>query len=332
MNVLAKLKKEWFLVGMVAAIVLASMTSEIGRSGGVIHLDQITGIGVAIVFFLHGLGLSPKAIKAGVTNWRLHIYIQMATFVIYPLLWVIFGEAFLAYMPSALAFGFCYLLVLPSTISSSVAMTSVGKGNVPGAIFNASLSSVLGVFITPLLIQLFMGFEGVQLDLMDSVTSIAKLLLVPMIVGQLLRPYLVSFVDRHKSVVNKVDKYVILLIVYNAFCDSVVNGVWSEFSVGLLATSIAICVVTLVIMVHLIQWGARRVKFALPDEVAAVFCGTKKTLAAGIPMAKVIFGADPTLGMILLPIMLYHPIQIFYCAVLANRYARQNETLKAATN
>lgn len=332
MNVLAKLKKEWFLVGMVVAIVLASMTSEIGRSGGVIHLDQITGIGVAIVFFLHGLGLSPKAIKAGVTNWRLHIYIQMATFVIYPLLWVIFGEAFLAYMPSALAFGFCYLLVLPSTISSSVAMTSVGKGNVPGAIFNASLSSVLGVFITPLLIQLFMGFEGVQLDLMDSVTSIAKLLLVPMIVGQLLRPYLVSFVDRHKSVVNKVDKYVILLIVYNAFCDSVVNGVWSEFSVGLLATSIAICVVTLVIMVHLIQWGARRVKFALPDEVAAVFCGTKKTLAAGIPMAKVIFGADPTLGMILLPIMLYHPIQIFYCAVLANRYARQSETLKAATN
>ncbi|XAW88294.1 bile acid:sodium symporter family protein [Vibrio sp. CDRSL-10 TSBA] len=332
MNVLAKIKKEWFLVGMVVAIVLASMTSEIGRSGGVIHLDQITGIGVAIVFFLHGLGLSPKAIKAGVTNWRLHIYIQMATFVIYPLLWVIFGEAFLAYMPSALAFGFCYLLVLPSTISSSVAMTSVGKGNVPGAIFNASLSSVLGVFITPLLIQLFMGFEGVQLDLMDSVTSIAKLLLVPMIVGQLLRPYLVSFVDRHKSVVNKVDKYVILLIVYNAFCDSVVNGVWSEFSVGLLATSIAICVVTLVIMVHLIQWGARRVKFALPDEVAAVFCGTKKTLAAGIPMAKVIFGADPTLGMILLPIMLYHPIQIFYCAVLANRYARQSETLKAATN
>ncbi|EKO3518442.1 bile acid:sodium symporter [Vibrio fluvialis] len=332
MNVLAKLKKEWFLVGMVVAIALATVTSELGRSGGVIHLDQLTGVGIAIVFFLHGLGLSPQAIKAGLTNWRLHVYIQMATFVVYPILWVIFGEAFLAYMPSALAFGFCYLLVLPSTISSSVAMTSVGKGNVPGAIFNASLSSILGVFITPLLIQLFMGFEGVQLDLLDSVISISKLLLLPMIAGQIMRPYLVAWVDRHKAVVNKVDKYVILLIVYNAFCDSVVNGIWSEFSVGLLATSIIICTVILLVMVHLIQWGARRTKFTLPDEVAAVFCGTKKTLAAGIPMAKVIFGADPSLGMILLPIMLYHPIQIFYCAVLANRYARQSESLKTVTN
>ncbi|ELI5738016.1 bile acid:sodium symporter [Vibrio fluvialis] len=332
MNVLAKLKKEWFLVGMVVAIALATVTSEFGRSGGVIHLDQLTGIGIAIVFFLHGLGLSPQAIKAGLTNWRLHVYIQMATFVVYPTLWVIFGEAFLAYMPSALAFGFCYLLVLPSTISSSVTMTSVGKGNVPGAIFNASLSSILGVFITPLLIQLFMGFEGVQLDLLDSVISISKLLLLPMIAGQIMRPYLVAWVDRHKAVVNKVDKYVILLIVYNAFCDSVVNGIWSEFSVGLLATSIVICTVILLVMVHLIQWGARRTKFTLPDEVAAVFCGTKKTLAAGIPMAKVIFGADPSLGMILLPIMLYHPIQIFYCAVLANRYARQSESLKTVTN
>ncbi|MBO0214826.1 bile acid:sodium symporter [Vibrio sp. Vb2880] len=332
MNVLAKIKKEWFLVGMVVAILLATVTSEFGRSGGMIHLDQLTGVGVAIVFFLHGLGLSPQAIKAGVTNWRLHIYIQIATFVVYPILWVIFGEAFLAYMPAALAFGFCYLLVLPSTISSSVAMTSVGKGNVPGAIFNASLSSILGVFITPLLIQLFMGFEGVQLDLLDSVVSISKLLLLPMIVGQLMRPYLVAWVDRHKAVVNKVDKYVILLIVYNAFCDSVVNGIWSEFSMGLLVSSIAICTVILLFMVHLIQWGARRTKFTLPDEVAAVFCGTKKTLAAGIPMAKVIFGADPSLGMILLPIMLYHPIQIFYCAVLANRYARQSESLKTVTN
>ncbi|MCG6217777.1 bile acid:sodium symporter family protein [Vibrio furnissii] len=332
MNVLAKIKKEWFLVGMVVAILLATVTSEFGRSGGMIHLDQLTGVGVAIVFFLHGLGLSPQAIKAGVTNWRLHIYIQIATFVVYPILWVIFDEAFLAYMPAALAFGFCYLLVLPSTISSSVAMTSVGKGNVPGAIFNASLSSILGVFITPLLIQLFMGFEGVQLDLLDSVISISKLLLLPMIVGQLMRPYLVAWVDRHKAVVNKVDKYVILLIVYNAFCDSVVNGIWSEFSMGLLVSSIAICTVILLFMVHLIQWGARRTKFTLPDEVAAVFCGTKKTLAAGIPMAKVIFGADPSLGMILLPIMLYHPIQIFYCAVLANRYARQSESLKTVTN
>lgn len=325
MYVLEKIKKEWFLLGMVAAIALATVTAEVGRSGGGLHLEKLTGIGVAAVFFLHGLGLSPQAMKAGLTNWRLHIFIQLATFAAYPIIWVVFGVTFLAYMPSALAFGFCYLLVLPSTITSSVAMTSVGKGNVPAAILNASLSSLIGVLMTPLLIQLFMGFEGAELDLMDSVTAIAKLLLVPMIAGQLLRPYLLTWVEKHKSVVSKVDKYVILLIVYNAFCDSVMNGIWSHFSVTLLAASIIVCILILLVMVHLIQWSARRFCFDLPDEVAAVFCGTKKTLAAGIPMAKVIFGTDPSLGMILLPIMLYHPIQIFYCAVLANRYARQSE-------
>jgi len=326
-KIISKLKKEWFLVGMVIAIALATITPELGKSGGLIHLDKLTGIGVAIVFFLHGLGLSPAAIKAGISNWRMHIYIQLATFVAYPLLWVIFGDLLLAYMPAALAFGFCYLFVLPSTISSSVAMTSVGKGNVPGAIFNASLSSILGIFITPLLIQAFMGFEGVQLDLMASIISISKLLLLPMIAGQLARPILLRFAE----IVSKVDKYVILLIVYNAFCDSVANGIWGSFSIEMLITSIIICTLVLLFMVHLIQWGARRSKFELADEVAVVFCATKKTLAAGIPMATVIFGSNPDLGMILLPIMLYHPIQIFYCAILASRYAIQSEQVKASS-
>ncbi|MFA0069867.1 bile acid:sodium symporter [Vibrio breoganii] len=325
MNIVSKLKKEWFLVGMVLAIALATITPDLGKTGGVIHLDKLTGIGVAIVFFLHGLGLVPSAIKAGLSNWRLHLFIQSATFIFYPLLWVIFGDLFLAYMPSALAFGFCYLFVLPSTVSSSVAMTSVGKGNVPGAIFNASLSSIIGVLITPFLIQLFMGFEGAQLNLMDSVISIAKLLLLPMLVGQLARPLLLAFAEKHKAVVNKVDKYVILLIVYNAFCDSVANGIWHTFSIAMLATAIAVCVAVLMVMIHFFQWGARKSAFSHEDEVAAVFCGTKKTLAAGVPMAAVIFGSDPSLGMILLPIMLYHPIQIFYCAVMANRYAKSAE-------
>jgi sodium/bile acid cotransporter 7 len=323
MSIIKKIKKEWFLAGMVIAIGLATVSAPIGQSGGLIHLDQVTGIGIAIVFFLHGLGLSPKAIQAGVSNWKLHVYTQSATYLAYPLLWLLLGKGLLAYLPQALAFGFCYLFVLPSTISSSVTMTSVGKGNVPGAIFNASLSSVLGVFLTPLLIQLFMGLEGVRLDMMASVISIAKLLLLPMIVGQLLRPFLFAWTERHKAVVGKVDKLVIILIVYNAFCDSVANGIWHNFSLATLAGAFVLCCVVLLVMVHLIQWGARRVGFVLSDEVAAVFCGTKKTLAAGVPMAKVIFGADPNLGMLLLPIMLYHPIQIFYCAILANRYARQ---------
>ncbi|ANO34407.1 bile acid:sodium symporter [Vibrio breoganii] len=322
MQIIKKIKKEWFLVGMVMAIVLAVLTPDLGKTGGTLHLDSVTVLGIALVFFLHGLGLSPKVIVEGLSNWKLHLYVQGATFVVYPLLWVVFGQGFLAYMPAALAFGFCYLFVLPSTISSSVAMTAIGKGNLPGAIFNASLSSILGVFITPLLIQVFMGMEGAELNLMDSVISISKMLLLPMILGQIMRPWLLEWTQKHKAVVNKLDKYVILLIVYSAFCDSIDHGIWSDFSPTLLLISALICLIVLMVMVHGIQWGARKVGFTHQDEVAAVFCGTKKTLAAGIPMAKVIFAHDPNLGMILLPIMLYHPIQIFYCAVLANRYAK----------
>ncbi|MGO1296312.1 MAG: bile acid:sodium symporter family protein [Vibrio sp.] len=321
MKVLEKIKKEWFILGMMLAIALAIITPHIGKTDGVLRLDIVTSVGIALVFFLHGLGLSPQAIKAGLSNWKLHIYVQLATFAVYPLLWVIFGNQFLAFMPAPLAFGFCYLFSLPSTVSSSVTMTSVGKGNVPGAIFNASLSSIIGVFITPALIEAFMGLQGAQMNFWEAVLDIGKLLLVPMVAGQILRPYLVAWTTRHKAVVGKLDKYVIILIVYNAFCDSVINGIWTQFSTRLLLLSIAICIVVLLIMVHSIQWGARLSGFDLPDEVAAVFCGTKKTLAAGIPMAKVIFGSDPNLGMLLLPIMLYHPLQIFYCAMIANRYA-----------
>ncbi|MBD1575193.1 bile acid:sodium symporter [Vibrio sp. S11_S32] len=331
MNMIKAIKKEWFLVAMVVAMALATVIPNVGRSGGLLHLDQVTGIGIAIVFFLHGIGLSPQALKDGVNNWRLHLFIQCATFVVYPLLWVIFGHGMQSIMPAALAFGFCFLFVLPSTISSSVAMTAIGKGNMPGAIFNASLSSILGVFITPFLIQYFMGLAGGAINIMDSITSISKLLLLPMVLGQLLRPLLFSFIEKHKNIVGKQDKYVILLIVFNAFSDSIAEGIWHSFSVDDLLLSVVICLVVLLFIVNFMRWSANKIGFNHADEVAAVFCGSKKTLAAGIPMAKVIFGADPRLGMILLPIMIYHPLQIFYCAILASRYQKHALALEQQT-
>ncbi len=327
MGLVNLIKKEWFLAGMLLAILLAIGLPELGKSAGYLHLEHITGLGVAVVFFLHGLGLSPSAIKSGISNWRLHLFVQLTTFAAYPLLWLLFGPLFVKAMPAALALGFCYLFMLPGTISSSVAMTSIGKGNVPGAIFNASLSSVLGVVLTPLLVQLFMEVQGAELDLLASIRSIAVLLLLPMLLGQMSRPLLLGWSQKHKQVVNKIDKCVILLIVYHAFCDSVANGIWQSFSPLLLASSIALCFLILVVMVALIQWGAKQCQFDFADQVAAVFCGSKKTLAAGVPMANVIFAQDPALGMILLPIMLYHPIQIVYCAVLANRYANQQKAM-----
>ncbi len=322
-KVLKYFKKEWFLGGMLIAVALAASIPSVGQSGGLLHLDKLTTFGIALIFFLHGVWLAPKAIKEGVSNWKLHLFIQSATFVAYPLLWLVFGSTLQTIMPEALAFGFCYLLVLPSTISSSVAMTSVAKGNVPGAIFNASLSSLLGVVITPLLIQFFMGMEGVKMDVLGTVVSIASLLLLPMVIGQLLRPILLDWFEPHKAVINKIDKWVILLIVFNAFSDSVANGIWADFALSTLILTLMLTVMILLVVVHSIQWLARRMGFDREDEIAAVFCGSKKTLAAGVPMAKVIFGANPMIGMLLLPIMFYHQVQIFYCAILASRYAAQ---------
>nr|WP_193001588.1 bile acid:sodium symporter family protein [Vibrio litoralis] len=323
LNLVAAFKKEWFLVAMVISMLLATIIPDVGRSQGSLHLDQVTAFGIAIVFFLHGIGLSPQSLKAGMSNWRLHLFIQSATFILYPLLWVVFGQGLLAVMPSALALGFCFLFVLPSTISSSVAMTAIGRGNMPGAIFNASLSSILGILITPLLIQVFMGLEGAKIDVMESVTSISTMLLLPMVLGQLLRPFLLASFEKHKNIVGKLDKYVILLIVFNAFSDSVAEGIWHSFSIEYVIMSVVICGLVLFFVVNLMVKSAGWLGFDHADEVAAVFCGSKKTLAAGVPMAKVIFSADPRLGMILLPIMIYHPLQIFYCAVLANRYQKK---------
>lgn len=325
------LAKQWFMVGLVLSISLAALLPGPGHSGGLLHLDAVTKWGIGLIFFLHGCGLSPSDIRRGLGNWRLHIFVQLTTFVLYPLLWLPLSQLLPAVMPQALAFGFCFLLVLPSTISSSVAMTSIARGNIPGAIFNASFSNLAGIFITPLLVSWFIGASSTgHIEVMQTIIDIAQMLLLPMVLGQLMRPVLIKWTTAHKKIVNKIDKLVILLIVYNAFSDSVEKGIW-QGALWPILISVAICVVILFAIVFLLRRVAKKLHFPVEDEIAAVFCGTKKTLAAGVPMAKVIFGNDPQLGMLLLPIMLYHPMQIFYCAILANQYAKRSEPTPSAS-
>ncbi|MBF9001500.1 bile acid:sodium symporter family protein [Vibrio nitrifigilis] len=321
---LARLRQEWFLFGMVCAIVVSSVLPNLGKSDGWLHLDQLTQFGIALIFFLHGINLSPQKMREGMSNWRLHLLIQVTTFAIYPLIWVVFSHGFNLLFPPALALGFCYLFALPSTVSSSVAMTSLAKGNVPGAIFNASFSSVLGVILTPLIIEQFSTFSGQSIPITNTIISVTKIILIPMIMGQLSRPLLLPILKHYSNITNKVDKWVIISIVLNAFSDSVIEQIWSGFSIKQLFLSIVICLIVLYSITHFIKIMAHIFKFQIDDEIASVFCGTKKTLAAGIPMAKIIFIANPNLGMILLPIMLYHPIQLFYCAVIANKYEKRN--------
>lgn len=324
---LKKVFTDWFLLGMLLAVVFASIAPQIGKSGGLIHADKLADYGIFTIFFLHGIGLSTESLLHGISRWRLHLLVQSFTFVVFPLLWYLLDLCFGRWIPQDLAFGFFYLCALPSTISSSVAMTSMAKGNVPAAIFNATLSTVLGIFLTPLLVSLVSSGQTGGLSLGDAMLNIARLLLLPFVIGQLLRPLLGKFFARWKRYTNIVDRSVILLLVFSSFSDSVAGGLWSKHGVSLLAITFCGAALILFIVLKLSHWAAQRAHFSTEDEITAVFCASKKTLASGVPMAKLLFGARPDLGVIVLPIMFYHQIQLFVCALLAERYASRKEPL-----
>ncbi|WP_349973769.1 bile acid:sodium symporter family protein [Pseudomonas caspiana] len=327
MSALKHLKRvvtDWFLCGMVLATVLAYFFPGFGATGGGMHAEYVINIGVFVVFFLHGVNLSSEQIKHGLKNWRLHIMVQLFTFLVFPIIWLVCDKAFGAYIPALLMLGFLYLCALPSTISSSVALTGSAGGNVPAAILNASMSSVFGIFMTPWLVSLVIGTGSGGIDLGSTLLNLSLMLLLPLILGQLVRPLLGKFFAKHKKYTNLIDKIVILLLVYAAFCNSMVSGLWQTQGNSVIAMAFVGSAVLLVVILLLTTGTARALKFNHADKVAAVFCATKKSLAAGAPMAALIFGNNPGLGLILLPIMIYHPLQLIVCSVMAENYANRH--------
>lgn len=325
LRVVQRLYRDWFLVGMISAVVLAALFPDFGRTGGTMHADVVANVGIFAVFFLHGLGLSAQRMKAGITRWRLHLLVQSFTFGVFPLLWLLLNALAGRWIPADLSLGFIYLCAVPSTISSSVAMTGVARGNVAGAIFNASLSSLLGVVLTPLLVSVLSRTTGQSLSLADAVLKLAGLLLLPLVLGQLLRPLLGRWFARYQRYTQAFDKLVILLLVYASFCDSVASGVFSRHGAGILALALGGAALLLALVLLMTTAASRWARFDKEDEIAAVFCGSKKTLASGVPMARLLFGAHPSLGLIVLPLMFYHQLQLLVCSVLAERYASRPE-------
>lgn len=328
MQALTHLKRvvtDWFLCGMILATVLAYFFPTFGATGGGMHAEYVINIGVSVVFFLHGVNLSSEQIAKGLKNWRLHLMIQGFTFVVFPLIWLICDLLLGSHAPALLMLGFFYLCALPSTISSSVALTGSAGGNVPAAILNASLSSVLGIFITPWLVSLLVGTGAGGIDLGSTLLKLCGILLLPLILGQLMRPLLGKFFSRHKKYTGIIDKVVILLLVYAAFCNSMISGIWENQGSTVLVTAFVGTAVLLAVILFMTTRTARLLKFSHADKVAAVFCASKKSLAAGAPMAALIFGANPGLGLILLPIMIYHPMQLIVCSVIAENYASRHK-------
>lgn len=320
-----------FLWGLFGAMALAVLFPGLGRTGGPLHAERLADVGIATIFLLHGVGLEPSRLASAALQIRLHLFVQAFTFGVFPLLWwagdAIGGGLF----PTELRLGFLFLCAVPSTVSSSVALTAVARGNVPGAIWNASLSSVLGVVLTPLLVRLLgdLGEPGAQevgaIPLGPAILRLGGLTLLPLLAGQLLRPLLGRARQKVVRVTHGFDRAVILLLVFVAFAESVGSGMFGQVGLATLGGTFAAAALLLATVLLLSTVAARRLGFSREDEIAAVFCGSKKTLASGVPIAGILFGASGGAGLIVLPLILYHQIQLVVCAVLAARYAERKD-------
>lgn len=316
-----KFKIDWFLVGMAAAVLLAWGWPEPGANGGWLQPKVLTKVGVALIFFLHGIQLPFEALRAGTMRWPVHGVVQASTFLLFPML----GLALIA-LPGIdvdLRLGLFFLCALPSTVSSSVALTATARGNVPVAVFNATFSNLAGVLFTPLLVGLVMKASGLHLPFGEVFLDLVSWLVLPLFVGQLLRPWWGGMIQRHKRWVTKVDRTVILLLVYTSFCESVKQGIWTSYGWENVAMLTLVSLILFVIVV-VVTWAvSRAMKFSRDEEIVVMFCGSQKTLAAGIPMAQLIFAGHSGMGLILLPIMIYHPLQLILCSGMASRWARE---------
>ncbi|EEF59717.1 bile acid:sodium symporter family protein [Pedosphaera parvula] len=323
-----KFKPDWFLIGMAFAVLLAWLFPDPGAHGGILHPELLTKLGVALIFFWHGVALSFSALKAGTLRWPVHLVVQATTFLFFPVIGLLLLWPLKGWLSPDLRLGFFFLCALPSTVSSSVALTAAARGNVPVAVFNATLSSLIGVFLTPLWIGLELKTSGNTLPLGNVILDLVLWLVLPLIAGQLTRPLLGDWAARHKKFINRLDRGTILLLVYTSFCDSMKWHVWS----GHAKSTLLVILVGSVLLFFIVMWTVNLVcnalHFPTEDRIAAVFCGSKKTLASGVPMARLIFAGHPAIGLILLPIMIYHPLQLIICSALANRWARR--TLKPA--
>lgn len=311
-----------FLTLMIASAGLGILLPGLGANDGPLRLGLVTQFGIALVFFLHGANLAPESLIAGVKKWRVHALIQATTFIVFPIFGLCLYVALHGVLEESLRLGFFFLAALPSTISSSVAMTALARGNVPVAVFNASLSGLLGLVLTPAMISLVTVTGEAQFSLMDAVINIALILLLPFLLGQLARPLIKSLLATHKSVVSFMDRSVILLIVFTSFASSTASGIWTQFSFSEFAILFAIVFALLAIGFGFMLVVSRSVGLSREDEAAAVFCGSTKSLANGAPIAQILFAGSPFLGVILLPILLYHQFQLVICAILAQRYSR----------
>ncbi|MFW1939304.1 bile acid:sodium symporter family protein [Acinetobacter junii] len=313
-----------FTILLVLMVLLATLLPISGQLA--YYFNILTTVAIAVLFFLHGAKLSREAVIEGILHWRMHALVFIFTFLIFPLIGLLSRPVLEPVLGQQLYWGFLFMCFLPSTVQSSIAFTSMAKGNVAGAVCSASFSNIIGMFITPILVSYFiLGQSQHDFDPTKSIVQITLLLLVPFIFGQLLRPFIFPQMRKFPSVVKVFDQGSILMVVYGAFSSAVVAGLWQQVSgITLIYLTLA-CSVLLTIVMLLALYLPKWLGFNQADQITIFFCSSKKTLASGVPMAQILFIGQP-LGMIVLPIMIFHQIQLMVCGVIANQWSKNNPT------
>ncbi|UYQ91368.1 bile acid:sodium symporter [Chitinophaga horti] len=312
-----------FVLLLIGVIVLARIWPQPGVGDGAWDLPALAGYGVSLIFFFYGLKLSPEKLRSGLRNWKLHIVVQLSTFLLFPLIVLGARALFMTPQTEPTWLSIYFLAALPSTVSSSVVMVSIAGGNIPAAIFNASISSLMGIFLTPVIMTLITSTSSGDMELGPIMGKLCLQVLLPVILGLLLNKRFGAFAEKHKTRLRQMDQTVILLIVYTAFCESFENGLFDGFG----AMNIVIIGVSMVMLFfiafYLITLICNLLGFNREDRITAVFCGSKKSLIHGTVMSKVLFAHTPDIiGLMLLPLMLYHALQIIFASAIAQRMGR----------
>lgn len=307
---------------IIAVILAASYVPAQGS--GEVFFKWLTTAAIALLFFLHGAKLSRQAIIAGALHWRLHLLIFGCTFIMFPLLMVALTPALKPLLGEQLWVGMLYLAALPGTVQSAIAFTSMARGNVPAAVCAASASSLVGILVTPILVKLMLDADAGTTGMLDAVIKISLQLLLPFILGHYSRRWIAGWVDNNRTLIRYVDQSSILLVVYTAFSSAVVGGLWYTVPPKALIILTVVCCALLALVLMITTWASRLLNFNKEDEITIVFCGSKKSMATGVPMAQVLF-AGGAVGPAILPLMVFHQIQLMVCAVMAQNYAKRAE-------
>ncbi|MBC2659876.1 bile acid:sodium symporter [Pseudomonas sp. MSSRFD41] len=320
----SRLLPDNFTLTLIGVVLLASFLPASGQVAT--GFAWLTNLAIGLLFFLHGAKLSREAIIAGAGHWRLHLLVFGLTFVLFPLLGLALKPLLSPMVGKDLYLGMLYLCALPATVQSAIAFTSLARGNIPAAICSAAASSLFGIFLTPLLVTLLLDVHGDSGSTLDAIVKISVQLLLPFIAGQIARRWIGAWVGRNKDWLKFVDQGSILLVVYGAFSEAVNEGIWQQIPLWDLAGLVVACCLLLGLVLLASSVLGKLLGFDQEDRITILFCGSKKSLATGVPMAQVLF-AGSTMGVLILPLMLFHQIQLMVCAVLAQRYAKRPESV-----